>query len=226
MDLPSRRLLPTWVPLAILLAAAAYLAIRWDSIPPRWVTHWGPTGVPNGWSERTVGGVFGPLLIGAAVAAFIETVAAFAVRRGRASGLAPLREAQVDFASVMATALAIVFAFLAVELPLGSLPHALTMIVVLVATLVTVGAALAVGARRVSRGLRQVRESGHTQQVEGYHSVFYSNPKDSRLWVPKLIGVGWTLNFSHPLAWPVMVLLVALPIGLVVASIVAAHSAR
>ena len=44
--------------------------------------------------------------------------------------------------------------------------------------------------------------------------VFYVNPEDSRLWVPKRFGLGWTLNFARPLAWVVMVLLCSLPLAI------------
>jgi uncharacterized membrane protein len=31
--------------------------------------------------------------------------------------------------------------------------------------------------------------------------LFYVNPDDSRLWVEKRLGVGWTLNYAHSGAW-------------------------
>jgi uncharacterized membrane protein len=37
--------------------------------------------------------------------------------------------------------------------------------------------------------------------------LFYVNPEDSRLWVPKRFSVGWTLNFAQPWSWVVMLLL-------------------
>jgi uncharacterized membrane protein len=48
--------------------------------------------------------------------------------------------------------------------------------------------------------------------------MFYANPEDPRLWVPKRTGYGWTLNFARPAAYGVMLALaagaVALGIGL------------
>ena len=44
----------------------------------------------------------------------------------------------------------------------------------------------------------------------------YRNPRDSRLWVPKLAGIGWTINFAHRFAWPMMLVLVGLPLAVVV----------
>jgi len=39
--------------------------------------------------------------------------------------------------------------------------------------------------------------------------VFYVNRQDPRLWVPKRVGYGWTVNFAHPAAGWVMALLAA-----------------
>jgi uncharacterized membrane protein len=51
----------------------------------------------------------------------------------------------------------------------------------------------------------------------------YFNPDDSSLWVPKRIGVGWTINFAHPWAWPVLAVLVVVPATVVIGVIVAAR---
>ena len=64
------------------------------------------------------------------------------------------------------------------------------------------------------RARRRTKERAR-REVEGHRALYYSNTKDPRLWVPKLNGTGLTLNFAHPWAWPVMVLLLGAPIGLV-----------
>jgi uncharacterized membrane protein len=50
---------------------------------------------------------------------------------------------------------------------------------------------------------------------EGYGGLVYKNPRDSRLWVPKLAGTGWTIKVAHRLAWPVMIALVGVPLAIV-----------
>jgi uncharacterized membrane protein len=47
--------------------------------------------------------------------------------------------------------------------------------------------------------------------------IFYNNPNDSSIWVPKRTGLGWTLNFAHRVSYLIMALLVVVPlfIGLV-----------
>jgi len=43
--------------------------------------------------------------------------------------------------------------------------------------------------------------------------VFYSNPRDRSLLVPKRCGVGYTLNFSNPWAWAFLALIVLVAIA-------------
>lgn len=41
-----------------------------------------------------------------------------------------------------------------------------------------------------------------------YFAIFYFNPKDKRLFLPKRSGLGWTINFAQPLAIVILVLMV------------------
>ena len=40
-------------------------------------------------------------------------------------------------------------------------------------------------------------------------SYFYFNRDDLNLFVPKVYGLGWTLNFGNPFAWIVILAIVA-----------------
>lgn len=42
--------------------------------------------------------------------------------------------------------------------------------------------------------------------------LFYVNPEDPRLWVPKRMGLGWTLNFARGGSWLVLGLLILPPL--------------
>jgi len=65
------------------------------------------------------------------------------------------------------------------------------------------------------RQTRRLRAAG-VALPEGYTGVFYKNPRDARLWVPKVTGLGWTLNFAHRRAWPVMISLIGVPVALAI----------
>lgn len=42
--------------------------------------------------------------------------------------------------------------------------------------------------------------------------IFYDNPNDPSIWVPKRTGLGWTLNFAYPLSYLIIALLVIVPL--------------
>ncbi len=218
MEMRTRRApFPPWPSVVLVVGAAAYLGIRWDDIPARWVVRWSPNGTPSGWAERTPAGVFGLLVGAAALVLFVESLAATIASRNAAdAAMAPVHAATKHVMRVTTFAITAVLAFGAVDLPLGpNLPPS----VVLVASIGLPTLAIAVGSRRVARAMEEAREAGATK-LEGYRGLYYANAKDKRLFVPKVVGVGTTINFAHPWAWPVMLLLVGLPIVAVIASLV------
>ncbi len=221
MDHPSRRALPRWPSFAVLLLAASYLALRWDAIPARWIIHWGASGQPNGWATRTIPGVFGFLALTAVILVFTETLGT-ARRNARRDkdGAAeePLRSATVDFVRFSMLGVSLMTAFLAVDLPLGPPMSLAALLSIGLAPLVV---SVAVGAIRLTAALRSARESGHGARVEGYHAFYYARASDPRLWVPKRSGMGWTINFAHPLGWPMLLLTLAIPIAALIASVAA-----
>ena len=57
---------------------------------------------------------------------------------------------------------------------------------------------------------------------DGWKGIFYSNPDDPALFIPKRFGIGYTLNFGNPWSWVLLALIlamVALPLGLSIANI-------
>src|SRR5262249_51987643 len=46
-----------------------------------------------------------------------------------------------------------------------------------------------------------LERTGRLGGLEGWNGIIYSNPRDPRLWVPKISGYGTTLNFAHRGAW-------------------------
>lgn len=213
--------IPVWASLVVLVASGAYLAVRWTDLPARWVIHWGPGGVPNGWATRTWPGVFGPLLIALSVSVVLEVIARLAIRGrvARDRTLEPLVAPTVDLVRLIAIAVALLFSALAIMLPLG--PH-LAPITMVLAAISLIGVAALIGGVRVSRALASVR-AADPKRFEGYSGLGYSNPKDSRLFVPKLMGMGWTINFAHRLAWPILALLLGVPLLAAVVGIVVAR---
>jgi uncharacterized membrane protein len=58
-----------------------------------------------------------------------------------------------------------------------------------------------------------LERSGQLGGLEGWNGIIYNNPKDPRLWVPKISGYGTTLNFAHRRAWIMLGSILVLSLG-------------
>jgi uncharacterized membrane protein len=238
------------LPFAALAGAALYLRSRWDSLPERFPVHWGFDGRPNGWSTRSLTGVFGPLLITALVAAAMALLAGWqlrSVRQIRAGGVAGAAERHQHQA--------ILWALLGVEylltltsiwaslLPLragapngqpAGAPEIVPLLVLSVAVLLAVLLILAhfgQGGARLAGAAAAIEAEPPAAGPIGDRSpdscwkggVFYYNPEDPAVWVEKRFGIGYTLNFGRAAAWVFLILILLLPLALAVAALRAAH---
>src|SRR6266436_5677846 len=52
-----------------------------------------------------------------------------------------------------------------------------------------------------------------------YGGVFYNNPDDPAVFVPKRFGLGWTMNFGHPQAKLVLIGMLLLPLVLLILNV-------
>jgi uncharacterized membrane protein len=216
---PAARRTSIWpilepLPFAILAAAALVLDARWEEIPARFAVHFGADGSPNGWAPRTPAGVFGPLVAGAAVAAVLALVrAAMASERlvvhGPAGGAHGRRYTSAILLGVE-TWVAVVFATTSF-LALGA-----TLRVVLSVVLGGVVLLIVSLAASTAAFTRHPPDPGGTP-TGGWRAggLVYRDEGDPDLWIPKRIGIGWTLNFAHPAAWWVMALLLLVPLAIV-----------
>ena len=187
-----------WFSLFVLLAASGVLGLFWDEIPDRWTTHWGVGGRPDGWTSRSVGNVFWPLLLGAAIWVLLE-LAALRAKRG-AGDTKTERKALVALRAIQLTP-TIVLAVTAVWLPLGQ-PASPFPLVVFSLLMVTCAIGFAVG---------------QLKTAVGRDAVLDRNADDERLWVPRKLG--WSLNFGHPEARRTMAVLLLPPFFIVAAII-------
>lgn len=204
------------VPLLVLGGAVAVLLLGWERIPERWVTHWGAGGRPDGWTTRTPAGVFFPIGLGVAMWGLMEAIAWGMRRWGEDSeGARRAPEAfaaTVDFLRILAAGMASLFAVVAVALPLAR-PR--TPIGVIAAALALLGVVTIAGMARIRRAVRAAR-ARDPKGLAGWQGLSYRNPQDPRIWVPKLFGGGYTLNFAHRRAWAILAALLAVPLAIVI----------
>jgi uncharacterized membrane protein len=189
-------------PFVILAAAARWLYLNWDRIPARFPTHWGPSGQPDHWVERTTKAVYGPLFFGAELCAWFMIMALagwFGSRRSRSRS--------VMLGGMMAAEylVGLLFALIAVQ-PLLGIPIwviALAPMAILIPLVVVL--------------INKMSESGTpldpTPNECWKGAIIYYNPNDAALFVEKRDGMGYTLNFANSWSWVLL-----LGLALVIAS--------
>jgi uncharacterized membrane protein len=181
--------LPHWfalaaVPYAALLAVGIWLRTRWDEIPARFPIHWDLNGVPNGWSEKTVRGVYGPLMFGAGISLLILMLAL-----GMFYGARPARIRKPMLGILISATYILAFAFsTAAMLPLVRIKAVYLMVPIF-------GYSLAV--LIWSFKLNADNPGEDTPDDHWKLGMLYYNPADPAILVQKRFGVGYTVNFGN-----------------------------
>jgi uncharacterized membrane protein len=189
-------------PFAIFGVAAGWLHLHWDHIPSRFPVHYGVNGLPSRWAERTTKGVYGLLLFGAEICAWVVLMALatwFGSRRSR------LRSDVLGFTIATEYLLGILFALIALQ-PLLRIPAwvlAIAPIAILVPLIIVINS-------RMSKSREPMDPTPNECWGGG---VFYYNPNDSALFVEKRDGLGFTFNFANRWCWVLL-----LGLALVIAS--------
>jgi uncharacterized protein DUF5808 len=151
------------------------------------------------------------------VVGILELVASMTQRRKAGQPeLAPLVDAGVALARLVSVAVASLESMIGVAIALQR-PDAVPLTAG--AGVLMVVLAVVSGVRRISAALEAVRAAGHGALVKGYGPLAYSNKEDSRIWVPKLGGVGYTLNFAHGASWLILAAFLVVPVAAAVLAI-------
>lgn len=210
------------VPFAILCACGVYLQENWARIPERFPVHWGINGEPNGWSTRSLGGVYWPLLIAVIICVFLGVLSYGVVhwtRQIRCSGAAAVAETRsrrVQVGAMIAVQIffAVIFSGVSLMALRPAPEQAPSIWLFLLGTLVFVVAIYAVFLHTGQGGTNLVKAGGSSEilgetRVIGDRTpddcwkagMFYVNRDDPALMVEKRFGIGYTLNFGRPAAW-------------------------
>lgn len=195
------------VPLISLLGVGIYLIENWDAIPSRFPIHFDSNGVADGWSARSVAGVFGPLLIGVLVILFLAVNLQLTDSTSRKSAQHPAtRIARIAAAWVIGASFSLV----------GLLPlHSFSIQTIVWFDLGSVLLVLGLVGLTASRSAGSADTGELTPDACWHGDQFYYNPLDPALFVEKRIGVGVTFNFGNRLSWLVLALTILIPVGLV-----------
>lgn len=208
-----------WLPWCVLLAGFYLMSTVYPQLPDRWAIHYDVHNQPNGWTTKSYPAVFFPLLMGCGVCALLEVVGQFArVANSMLSqaGAERMNDMNRHCLRLVSAAIAAFLTYLAWKLPTATSPGFLVGPVVGLLAVVIGGPGVCL--YHTMKGLRRGGDL-----PKGYHLLYYSDPDDPRIWVPKIAGVGWTLNFAHSVAWLWMFLILVLPVGGLVLALSLAH---
>ena len=223
-------------PFAILAATAAYLYFHWDEIPEKFPVHWGWDGRPNGWATRSFSGVYGPLLIGLSVCLGLA-LASYGIqhwtRQVQVRGAGAVHES--FFRSSQRGIMLVTELFLAATsawtglLPLrhqtiSQMPGLVPILIGSVLFILFVfgwliytgqgGENLPDTGSEPSPAPEKLPAGDRTPDQCWFAGVIYVNRNDPAVLVEKRFGVGYTLNFGHPVSWVLLGSLILIPAAL------------
>lgn len=214
-------------PLVILAATSMLLWQNWDQIPERFPIHWDIHGKPNGWSTRSIRGVFFPIWFGLAMSS-TSSLMVWMIQTARRSAASPeemLRERRhrrmnQGIAVGVSYFISIVFAYTAL-LPIWNRDQPPNLILVLVVTPIAVIVPIVAMSWRMAEENRQFPSAASTLLGDQTEDAcwklgqFYYNPADPAIMVEKRAGIGYTMNFARWQSWAFLAGVLLLPLGIV-----------
>lgn len=149
-----------------------------------------PPGTPNGWSDRTVRGVFGLLFVGSEVCVWLAVMAVvtwFGARRSTPRlGVLKILIAVESFTAFL-------FSFIALS-PMIHLPVWLTLLIAMAPLPLIIFFAM-------KKAAQPSDPPEKTPEACWSAGVIYHNPHGMALVVEKRDGFGYTLNFGNRWSW-------------------------
>ncbi|GAA4494940.1 DUF5808 domain-containing protein [Actinoallomurus oryzae] len=208
-------------PAAVLTLATVIIgAVAYPGMPARLAIHFGPAGRPDHYAAKSFASAFGPVLAQVASTILLLAIAGVALRsRAQLDAEDPQAATRHRrFVAASARALLVLAGCTSVTFLFGSLAnwHLISAPGPVIAALNVVPAVLGAAAIlvvviRVGQGGSRLRLGGPAAGRAGTVNrdddrlyrlgIFYYNPDDPAVFVPKRFGFGWTLNLARPVTW-------------------------
>lgn len=183
-----------------IVATAVWLHFHWAQIPARWPRHWNTLGVADGFGVRSVSSVYLPCLVGVMSVLLFTAMVAF-LRRASGTGTTQRTQAlppMVVLAWLIAEATCWT-ALIPVLPPMN--PTAMAAVALSYTAVLVLVIAWMMYRMSGRRALQASEPYDGTPDAHWYGGIFYYNPGDAAVLVPKRYGWGWTFNFARPAAW-------------------------
>ncbi|MGW0231343.1 DUF1648 domain-containing protein [Actinopolymorpha singaporensis] len=208
------------VPAVLLCVATAVLGgLRYPDLPPTLVTHWDLDGAPDRTVPTTVASAFTPVFVQVAMTALLVGLMWASIRfRPDLDAAAPAASARQHRGFVVTTAKAVLVLSALVDVSMLAiawrvwgggtrLPAGLVVLPILAGTAIVIGSAIRTGqgGSRLPAGGEPgagaaEEDTGVVQRDDDRFwpaASFYVNRDDPAIFVPKRLGVGWTVNFGN-----------------------------
>jgi uncharacterized membrane protein len=202
-------------PFLILLAAAAYVGFNWQDVPARFPTHWNLAGKANGWTAKSIAGVFRGLeigFIGCAMLCFTSYAVLHWSRLPRVTGEEGRQHHRVRQANLVAILaseylLALLMAWTTVMAMFsdnaGQLRLPLAFRIAPFALVITGTLVVRLLRRTAVPASSPVADT--TPDSSWAFGRIYFNRNDPALFVERRMGLGYTLNLGNPWSWLVVI---------------------
>ena len=183
-------------PYLLLLLALGAVVVFADWFPSPMPVHWDFHGRPNGYFPRTPLALAFPVLLMAGILLLLDGIVVSGAGIGPPENAEGVRRLLAPIRWVLG---------------LSALPASFAPVWGPTPILVAAGLMVLVVLVQIARAPRLAPAA----EQEWRGGLFYANPADRRLLVPKRSGLGWTFNFARPSAWVITAVLVLGPLGLV-----------
>lgn len=185
----------TLPPFGLVLAAMGYLLARFEELPDRYPVHWGVSGQADRWVQKSTGAILLPGGLGLGVLLMLAFTAWQLEKSTRGSAKAARWMVGMEWA------VGLLFVVVVLLPVLGPMGRGGTLAMILIPTALVVAVAIGVS--------RESWKASPAPPGSWKWGVFYYNPEDPDLVVPKRTGLGYTLNFGHRASWWILMVLAA-----------------
>ena len=212
------------LPMIITVGLIAYTASQYANMPDLIPTHWGPSGQPDAFSEKTPFSVIALLLILLIMQGMMLGINALTKKSGIKLNAAKSKTSQIQqltfrkytswFLFMTSFLITILFGFLQLVTIHEGLGNAIVMLALPLGFLFMILIATGVYAFKVGQSGSKIHVLMEDEAIPGVTDVdddqywkagvFYVNKNDPSIFVEKRFGVGWTINFGQPIGYLVL----------------------
>ena len=217
---------------AIVVASLALTWALYPQMPDQIIQHLDFNGVPTDYMPKSPVSVLFPAAVAAFMAAIMTCSHAMIIHSKRpvdpgsptASSLAYALFARMQ-SIVLYVSGVLLTAVIGLAMPLafaGIVPMDVLGTLAIAIVLVIVAASIWVAAIYGQSGARAIKRDAASEKMRvdedsmWLAGIFYCNPHDPSVIVPKRFGVGWTVNIGRPGGWAVIIGLIAVSVGFAV----------